>query len=171
MTNLYKITFLLLTVFYLLLNTSCGIYSFTGASIHPDVKTVKIITFANLANNVAPSLTATLTNKLKDKCTSEARLSLNNTKGDVQFSGQISSYTIEPVASGANDIAALNKLTISIKVDYTNNITNENWTKVFSQFANFDKNVLLSNAIELQLIDEISEKLVNDIFNGAFANW
>ncbi len=152
--------------------SSCGLlkYSFTGTSINPDVKTVSVARIPNQASLVIPSLSQTFEEKLKDKFTIEARLELVADEGDTAFSGVITQYNIRPAASGANDEAALNRLTIGMKMEYINRITEENWSNNFSHFADFDKDANLSD-VESSLIDEISDKIIDDIFNKAFSNW
>lgn len=154
------------------MSSSCGIlkYSFTGTSINPDVKTVSVERIPNQASLVIPSLSQTFEEKLKDKFTIEARLELVVEEGDAAFSGVITQYNIRPAASGANDEAALNRLTIGMKMEYTNLITEENWSSNFSHFADFDKDASLTD-VENSLIDEISDNIVDDIFNKAFSNW
>lgn len=160
--------YILLTINFLY--SSCGIYSFTGASIPPAVKTINVANFNNIAGLVAPTLTPMLVEKLKNKCTAQTRLILNTTNPDVQFSGYVSDYKVVPAASVANDQAALNRLIVTVKVEFYNKLTNESWEQAFEQFENFDKNANLAN-VEDQLIEQITNKLTDDIFNRAFANW
>lgn len=157
-------------VLCLWLYTGCGIYSFTGTSIHPDAKTVSVETFPNLASLVAPTLSQTLTEKLRDKFTAETRLDLIVESGDVEFTGAIINYFVTPAASGADDQAAFSKLTLAIRVDYLNTITGEKWSQKFQQFENFDENVNLSS-VENNLIETLTERLATDVFNKAFTNW
>lgn len=152
----------------ILLITNC--YTFKGITIAPGVKTVSVDNFPNLSSTVAPALSQTLTEKMKNKFASETRLDLVPAGGDASFSGSILNYFIEPAASGAGDQAALNRLTIVIRVEYTNTITDENWSQTFQQFENFDRNANLADA-ETELIDLITTRLVDDVFNKAFANW
>ncbi|MEZ4887326.1 MAG: LptE family protein [Chitinophagales bacterium] len=150
---------------------ACGVkYSFTGTSINPDVKTVSVERIPNQASLVLPSLSQTLEEKLKDKFTTEARLDLVTEEGHAAFSGTITQYDIRPAASGANDQAALNRLTISVRMEYTNSITEENWSSNFTHFSDFDRDANLTD-VENSLIDEITDRIVDDIFNKAFSNW
>ncbi len=174
-TMTYKLQTHLLALFLtllslVLLQQSCGVYSFTSASIDPNVKTLYVENFENLASTVEPSLTQTLVEKLKNKCISEARLDLSNQGGDVEFAGSIMNYVVEPAASGADDQAALSQLTINIRVDFVNNVTDENWSESFRQFETFPKDANLSD-VETELIEQITNRLIDDIYNRAFANW
>lgn len=157
-----------LVIFSIALLTNC--YTFKGITIAPGVKTVSVDNFPNLSSTVAPALSQTLTEKMKNKFASETRLDLVPVGGDASFSGAILNYFVEPAASGAGDQAALNRLTIVIRVEYTNTITDENWSQTFQQFENFDRNANLADT-ETELIDLITTRLVDDVFNKAFANW
>lgn len=164
-----KLFYLLLICIFSL--SACGIkYSFTGTSINPDVKTVSVERIPNQATLVVPSLSQTLEEKLKDKFTIEARLDLVAEEGDAAFSGAITQYNVLPAASGANDQAALNRLTISVRMEYANDISDINWSSTFTHFSDFDRDANLSD-VEDSLIDEITDNIVDDIFNKAFSNW
>ena len=161
---------LFLLVFFPLL-TGCGVYSFTGASISPDVKTVSIQFFKNNATLVQPTLSRILTDALKDKFMSQTSLNLINKGGDLSFEGQITNYATQPVAIQGNETAALNRLTITINVKFTN-IRNDkqNFESSFSRFQDYPSSKSLS-AVESDLIKEITDVLVDDIFNRSVVNW
>lgn len=155
----------------LVLNNSCGFYSLTGASISPDVKTASVPYFQNRASVVQPMLSRELTEKLKDKIQSQTNLKLVNESGDAHFEGEITSYVVSPAAITGENIAAKNRLTISVKVKFTNSKDAQyDFDSSFSRFEDFDSNVSV-DAVESELIEKISEQLVEDIFNKAFVNW
>src|SRR6187551_2164284 len=110
----------LFAVFFSAVFTGCHVYSFTGASISPDVKTVSIQLFPNRAPIVQPSLSNAFTEKLKDKFVSETNLSLVKDNGDLNFEGAITDYNTQPTAITGNDNASLNRLTITVSVKFTN---------------------------------------------------
>ena len=150
---------------------SCGIYSFTGASISADIETVSIGYFQNNASMVQPTLSNIMTESLKDQFISQTNLSLTDAIGDLQFEGEITGYKVTPIAIQANETAAQNRLTISVKVAFTNNLDeNQNYSQSFSHYADFDSSQDLS-IIEIELIDQIVEVLSENIFNKAVANW
>ena len=150
---------------------SCGIYSFTGASISADIETVSVGYFQNNASMVQPTLSNIMTESLKDKFISQTNLSLTDAIGDLQFEGEITGYKVTPIAIQANETAAQNRLTISVKVAFTNNLDeNQNYSQSFSHYADFDSSQDLS-IIEIELIDQIVEVLSENIFNKAVANW
>jgi hypothetical protein len=148
-----------------------GGYSFTGTSISPEAKTVSIAYIENMAPIVYPSLSNTLTEALKDKFTRNTRLSLVTEDGDLQFEGEITNYDVTSMAVQANEIASTNRLTVTVKIRYINNIdTKQSYDKSFSQYEDFDSSQTLDSAQE-QLVTQIIEKLIEDIFNNAVANW
>ena len=150
---------------------SCGIYSFTGASISPDAETVSIGYFQNNASMVQPTLSNRMTESLKDQFISQTNLSLTDASGDLQFEGEITGYKVKPIAIQANETAAQNRLTISIKVTFINTLDeNQNYSQSFSHYADFDSSQDLSS-LEAELIDQIVEVLSENIFNKAVANW
>ena len=99
---------------------SCGIYSFNGASISSEIKTININYFKNTASTIQPTLSQTLTEKLKDYFTQQTNLKIDENNGDLIFKGEIIKYEIKPMAIQSNEIAGQNRLTISVKVDFEN---------------------------------------------------
>ena len=133
---------------------SCGIYTFTGAEIHPDAKTISITYFQNQATQVQPILSQKFTDALQDQFIQQTSLILTQANGDLRFEGYISDYQITPISISSNDFLENDK----------------SFEKSFNRFADFDSNIELSN-IEEDLMDEIIIELVNDIFNTAVVNW
>jgi len=155
----------------IVLINSCGVYSFSGASISSEIKTVTIANFNNTTTSSPPSLSNNITEALKDRFNDQTSLSIVDNDGDLLFTGDISSYTIKPIAIQSNETAAQNRLTINIKVEYTNFKDNEfNYNTNFSRFRDYSSSEDIST-IEDQLMAEIIEELVDDIFNKALANW
>lgn len=152
--------------------TACKIkYSFTGASIAPNVKTFMVDFFPNRAKLVNPNLSQLFTEGLQDKLVKQTSLNLISGNGDLEFSGQITDYDVKPMNISQGDLAAQNRLTITVKVKFTNNKDHEqDWEKTFSQFEDFDSNRSLSEAEDV-LVTEIIKKLTDDIFNASIANW
>lgn len=151
---------------------SCKIsYSFTGANISPDVKTFSVYYFPNRARLVNPLLSQLFTEALREKLQRQTSLNETAENGDLIFEGQITGYDVRPMSIQKDDMAALNRLTISISVRYTNNTDNEQSTeRTFSAFEDFDSTSSLSD-VEDGLVPEIINKLTEDIFNATLANW
>ena len=155
-----------------LLLGGCSVkYSFTGASISPEVKTVSIASFPNVASLVNPTLAATFTEALKEKFVTQTSLSLQNFGGDLDFAGEITTYDVAPVAIQGNETAALNRLTIAVHVKFVNLRDDKaNFDRSFSAYEDYSANRPFSD-VEGELVATIQEKLVEEIFNAAVANW
>ncbi|MDD2278522.1 MAG: LptE family protein [Bacteroidales bacterium] len=151
---------------------SCKVnYSFTGASISPDVKTVSVDYFQNLALMVNPSLSTKLSEDLRNKFITQTSLNVIPSYGDLSFTGEIRSYGQTPIAIQGNETAAQNRLTIVVRVKFENSKDpTKNFDKTFSHFEDYSSTQDLSQ-VEQQLVALIVEKLVEDIFNNAVANW
>ena len=150
---------------------SCGIYSFSGTSIQPDVKTVTINYFEYKALRVNPSLSNELTEAIKDQFRRLTRLEEVDIEGDLEISGEITGYDVKAMAVTADEVAAQNRLTVNVKIYFTNRkYPEDDFEKSFSAYADYDSSNTL-DAMESQLCEEIIEKLVEDIFNATVANW
>ena len=151
---------------------SCGIYSFTGTSIQPDVKTITINYFEYKALKVNPSLSNQVTEALKDKFTKLTKLEQVDMDGDLEIIGEVSGYDVKATAITANEQAAQNRLTVNVKITFINRKYPEDSfeNKSFSAYADFDAMQTL-DAVEGTLCEEIVEKLCEDMFNATVANW
>lgn len=150
---------------------SCGVYSFTGASIPPEAKTVSISLFPNKAELVQPSLSQTFTDALRDRFSSQTNLALIPRGGDLHFEGEITGYSTEPVAITGQQTAALIRLKVTVNVRYTNKFNaKDSFETNFTRFEDYSSSLNL-NAVEADLISKITEALVEDIFNKAVVNW
>lgn len=152
--------------------TACGIYSFTGTSIAPDVKSISIYTIENKAMKVNPSLSNTITNALNDQFRRLTKLEMLPDGGDLEISGMITNYDVTPTAVTSDEVASMNRLTVTVRITFTNNKYPKESFKdqSFAAYEDYDSNLTL-DAVESSLCDEIVEKLVNDIFNATVANW
>ena len=151
---------------------SCGIYSFTGTSIAPEVKTVTVNYFEYLAPKVNPSLSNLLTEQMQEKFLKLTKLELVDIDGDLEIIGAVTGYDVKATAITANEQAAQNRLTVNVKIAFVDRKYPENSfeNKSFSAYADFDAMQSL-DAVESSLCEEIVEKLCEDIFNGTVANW
>ena len=150
-------------------------YSFTGASISPEVKTVFIDFFTNRARVVNPMLSQTFTEAMKDKFVNETGLSMEREQGDLEFSGEITGYEVRPLSiqqsEQGRDFASMNRLTVTVKVVFTNNKDHEqDFNTSFSAYYDWESTRSL-NEVESSAVDVIVEQLVEDIFNKSVANW
>lgn len=159
----------------------CGVYSFTGANIPAGVETISIQTFYDEVGTGPPNLSQLFTEKIRDYYQQNTSLSLVPTEGDLQIEGSIVGYALTPMAprsQGSNnfqdaDIAALQRLTITINVTYisTADDTFNFEGQRFSFYQDYDPEKEDFNSIEADLVEEIYDAIVLDIFNATVANW
>lgn len=171
-TILASVGVVLALVIALPLLHSCGIYSFTGTSIQPDVKTVTINYFEYTAPKVNPSLSNQMTEALQEKFIKLTKLELVDIDGDLEIAGAITGYDVKATAITANEQAAQNRLTVNVKISFTNRKYPEESfpDKSFSAYQDFDAMQSL-DAVEATLCEDIVEQLCEDIFNATVANW
>jgi hypothetical protein len=159
--------------FLLIIASGCKVnYSFTGADIPADAKTVSVGDFVSTAPLAGPNVSFQFTNAMSAMLLSQTSLDVVNQMGDLMFEGTIVGYKVTAVAVQSNtETAAKNRLTIRVKVKYTNNIEpDKSFEREFSQFADFPADDNL-NDIEDELMDEINEILVQEIFNASLGSW
>ncbi len=163
---------LVVLFFSLIVITSCKFpYSFTGADIPAEAKTFSVKYFQNNASLVQPMLSQKLTEQLRDRMLQQTSLSMINSGGDIAFEGEITNYTLQPVAIQGNETAQLTQLTVTINVRFFNKIfPDKNYESSFTRFQQFASSQNLAS-IEDQLLEQIVEELVDDIFNKALVNW
>ncbi len=161
----------------LVILSGCGVYSFTGASISPTVKTISIQTFFNNATLGPSNMSVLFTESIKDYYQQNTSLSLVDDNGDLQIDGYIADYTITPVsatASGNNDqadFASMSRITITVFASYINTQDDEfDFERKFSFFKDFDNSQDISSE-EQVLVEEIFDQIILDIFNASVANW
>ena len=150
---------------------SCGIYSFSGTSIQPDVYTVNIHYFEYKALRVNPTLSNDLTEALKDQFRRLTRLEQVDENGDLDIVGEIIGYDVKAMGITANEVAAQNRLTVNVKIYFTNNkYPEDNLEQSFSAYADFDATQSL-DAVESSICEEIIDQLVEDMFTATVAQW
>lgn len=153
---------------------SCTVnYTMSGASIAPEVKTVSVQYFVNRApEGGIANLEQYFTDELKDKFKDQTNLTLVNDMGDLNFEGYITKYDpTKPMAIQGDELAAQNRFTIEVQVKFTNEVEPQwNFDQKFSQYVDYDANIDISS-IEQEKVEEIVEKLIEDIFNKSVVNW
>lgn len=167
----------LLIVFMTLLTAAaisgCSIvkYSFSGTSIQPEVKTVTINYFDYKALKVNPNLSNDLTEALRDKFRKLTKLEQVDMDGDLELQGEVTGYEVRAAAVTANEVAAQNRLTVTVKLKFTNRkFPEDDFEKNFSAYSDYDSTNSL-DAVESTLCQEIIDKLVEDMFNASVAQW
>ncbi len=146
-------------------------YTLNDVQIPAEAKTVSVALFANNAALAPPVISQKFSEKLRDMVSSQTNLSLKQSGADLAFEGFISDYNVAPVAIQSGDQAALNRLTITVFVKYSNRFEkNKDFEQSFTRFNDFSADKSLSS-VENSLMDDINRQICEDIFNRAFNNW
>ena len=154
-----------------LLINSCGVYNFTGAK-PVDAKTFQVNYFQNNAELIEPGIERTFTLELQDIIQSQTNLNLVTQGGELIYEGEIVEYRIAPMTATADQRAAQNRLTITVMVRFTNrNKEEDNFEKRFSFYYDFDANAQVVGSQLTSALDEIFERITQDIFNESLAKW
>ncbi|MBV6405793.1 MAG: hypothetical protein GFGODING_02574 [Flavobacteriales bacterium] len=156
----------------MLLPTACKVnYSFSGADIPAAAGTYGVAVFEARAPLSSPRTAQVFTETLRDLLQAQTPLKLVREGGDLRYEGAITGYDVQPVAIQANETAALNRLTITVSVTYTNTLdATRSSTFSVSRFADYDSGADLV-AVEEGLVRTISDQLVQDIFDRTLGNW
>ena len=151
---------------------SCSVnYNFTGSRPLIEEKTFTVYFFPNRARLINPTLSQTFTENLREKIQRQTSLNEISEGGDISYEGQITNYEFRPMAVQKDDVSSKTRLTITVKVKYTNSKNpDDNFDQNFSAFEDFDSNRPISS-VEDELTALIIEKLIDDIFNSSIANW
>lgn len=153
--------------------SSCGIYSFTGADIdYSTTKTFQVNFFQNNAPIVEPGIARDFTQELQEILLNQTSLDLVTNNGDLIYEGEIIEFYVAPITATSQNTAAENRLTITINVRFFNN---KDETKSFEQRFSFYKDytgqALLTGTQLDDAVNEIFERITQDIFNKSLANW
>ena len=158
----------------LLQSDSCRVkYGFNGGRIFDDSVTVSVITFTNSAPLAKATAAQTISEALRDGIQRQSKLKMVPKDGDLNYEGSITGYAVTPVAiqAGGTNQAAMNRLTITVNVKYTDGVNDKfSFESAFSRYSDFPTSQNLS-AVEDQLIKDISDQLVQDIINKSINAW
>tara|TARA_R110000787_G_scaffold91628_11_gene193066 strand:- start:11156 stop:11662 length:507 start_codon:yes stop_codon:yes gene_type:complete len=150
---------------------SCGIYKFNGGSTG-DSKTIQVDFFRNQAALIEPQLSQKFTQDMQDLFLRQTNLDLVTTGGDLRFEGEITGYRVNPMSATSQQTAAQNRLTITVNVRFYNRLKEEDdFEKQFSFYSDFDANSQLTGGVLDAALDEILERVIQDIFNASLGNW
>lgn len=166
--NIFKRYFLVVLVLIL---SSCSVsYNFTGTG-KLDAKTFQVNYFQNMADIVEPGIERTFTQRLQNVILNQTNLKLVSTGGELLYEGEIVEYRITPMAATSDQTAAQNRMTITVNVRYSNNNKEEdNFERRFTHFYNYEANKLPSEVMQ-DALNEIYERITQDIFNQSLAKW
>lgn len=149
---------------------ACGVYSFTDASVDPNIKTIRIDNFSNNASYVNPQLAPNLNDRLKQKIISQTKLSnTNSDEANLVVTGYVAEYY--PSTSGiSNKQENMNRLTVTVHIDVQNNLNNEKKSHDVTRNFEFPASTSLQ-AAETRLMDEMVKSLADDLFARMFSSW
>jgi Lipopolysaccharide-assembly len=151
--------------------SSCSIYNFTGTG-KIDAKTFQVNYFQNNADLVEPGIERQFTQRLQNLIQNQTNLSLTNTGGDLVYEGEIVEYRVTPMTATANQRASQNRLTISVMVRFTNKKKeDDDFEKRFSFYYDYSGDNLPTGQTLTTALDEIFERITQDIFNESLAKW
>ena len=167
-----KKTITLLTVLTVLLSFSgCSVYNFTGTG-KIDAETFQVNYFQNNAEVVEPGIERQFTQRLQNLIQNQTNLSITNTNGDLFYEGEITQFRITPMTATANQLAAQNRLTITVNVRFVNRKKeDDNFEKPFSFYYDYPGDELLTGSVLNTALEEIFERITQDIFNASLAKW
>lgn len=167
-----KNLFLLSLVTTVLIVQSCGFYSFTGASVAPNIKTFQVNFFRNNAPIVEPGIDRLFTQTLQDLIVNQTSLDLTNQNADLIYEGEIVQYYIAPITATAQNTAAQNRLTIAVNVRFfdTKNEGND-LEQRFTFYFDYGGSAQLTGSQRDEAIAVIYERITQDIFNATLAKW
>ena len=156
--------------------SGCGVYTFTGTNTN--AQTITVLNFYNDTGMGPATLSQQFTERLRDYYQRNTSLAIVDTGGELLVEGSIVGYNTQPVAPVASgndqqaDVAGSTRLTIRVQVDFTNTLNEEeDFSRSFSFYDDFDSRTSNLTAEEDQLIDAIFEQIIFDIFNATVANW
>lgn len=144
-----------------------------GRELSEDTVTIAVVQFTSTAPLAKPTLAQTMTESLRDFIVRQTRFEVVQNDADLTYEGEIVGYSITPVAiaAGSTDQAALNRLSITVKVKYTDEIKEAySFEANFTRFADFPSTQDIS-AVEDQLIKEITDQITQDIVNKSIYAW
>jgi hypothetical protein len=157
-------------IFFLILFSACT-FRFNAYDISPDVKTFSVEQFETTAGNAPPTIGQQFSEQLKQRILNDTKLQYRDSKGDIEFSGAVTSYQISPIAPQPGQTVALQRLSIRMEIQCKSEKQEmKSWSPSFSRFADFASDADLS-AVETQLLKEIYAQIIEDVFNKAFSNW
>ena len=166
-------------LFIVLVISGCGVYSFTGASISPEVKTISFQDFFNNSPLGPSNMSVLFNEKIKDYFERNTSLTIVDENGDLEIEGTIEDFSLAPVAPTAErgrnsqNITGLTRLTIRVNATYFNKFDEQfNYeNKSFSFYKDFNQNTEELSSNEQEFLEEIFDQIILDIFNASVANW
>ena len=165
--------FFIICITYLMILQSCSVkYSLTGASISPETTSFQVNYFQNNAPLIEPGIERDFTNKLIDLLINQTSLELVKSNGDLVYEGEIVEYRISPTTATSDNRAAQNRLTVGVNVRfYDIKDPDADFEKRFSFYYDYPASVQLIGSQKDTAMEEIFERITQDVFNASLAKW
>jgi hypothetical protein len=145
-------------------------YSFTGVDTS-GAETFSVDYFRTQAPLASQVFAQQLTEALKDVILAQSPMDFSDNKGQLQYKGSIIGYDVKPVSVESDETASYTRLSITVKIEYTNEIEKDkSFERSFTEYADFESSLDLFS-IEEELWEEITDKLVQSIYNASLGNW
>lgn len=158
-------------ILFIFISAFQACYTLNGISIPDNIQTYYIDNFKQSARNAPPLINQIFTDELRNKINQQTKLTGNNTDPDIEFKGDISRFDLQPLAPTRDEESSLNRLNVSIQIEYINHRDEEaSWKQAFSQNYDFSADQDLIS-VQDQAIADIYEQIIEQIFNKSFANW
>lgn len=154
------------------LNACVISYKFNGASIdYSTTKTISIADFPNVAPLVYAPLSTNLSDGIRDLFQRQTRLEQVRRGANLEIEGEITGYQLTPMAVSADSYAAETKLTLTVKVRFTNNIApEESFEKTYTAYQTFDASQMLTD-VQDELCNTMIAEIADQIYNDTVAKW
>jgi hypothetical protein len=155
--------------------SSCipGLYKFNDTNFDPAIQTFYISPFEVRTDNAPPTITQTFEEALKLKIRRESPLREDDVAPQIEFKGTVTTFNVLPTTPQAGELVAFNRLTVTVDIEYLDHFHNDeklNWKQSFSRFADFSTEQNLLD-VQTDLIQQIGDQIIEDIFNRAFTDW
>lgn len=170
-TGISAVKLVFIAFIFSIIFSGCGVYSFTGTSLSPDIKTFTVTNFTMGTAGGPADLPQRLTEQLKEYYQKNTSLTQLPNGGDLILEGSITGYDVTAAAPTANDQAGLNRLNLTVQVRFTNGKDEtKNFDQSFTYYADFPQDQTL-NQNEARLIPTLLENIVQQVFNKSAADW
>ena len=157
-------------IFLIALSGGCGVYTPYGAQTS-GARTYSVDYFKSQTPQASPTVALNFTESLKDLIQRQSTLKLVYEDGELRYSGAIVDYRVQPISVQGDETASRNRLTVTVQVRYTNTIEKDlSFDRSFSKFADYDSSSDLLS-VEEDLMSQINEQLLQEIFNASLGNW
>jgi hypothetical protein len=124
-----------------------------------------------MAALVHPPLSNNLSDGIRDLFQRQTRLEQMRRGGNLEIEGEITGYTLTPMAVSADSYASETKLTITVKVRFTNNVApEESFEKTYTAYQTFDSSQMLVD-VQDELCNTMITEIADQIYNDTVAKW